>query len=362
MLLKGMIQTVTGPIASKQSGFTLPLEHLLADPTQNWTPPTEAYAREVFYASLSDETIALGRYYGMRSLAVGRLGKITDVIDEVGLFKQWGGGSIVDATGSAGGRDPVGLARIARATGINVIMTASPPPVNGADARGPEAEQVMAATIAREISTGVGETHVRAGLISNDNGDGRPADDPLTLRACGLAHLSTGAPIFVRPGPRDTDPLAVLAVLSELEVPHEAVTFAHMGRHSRHVVKGVVDSGCRIVLDGFGQGPRPVSHYTIDSELDTGVGMSEVARWPGDTEMLETIEWLASDGHANQILVSHNISSVDRYLKHGGHGYFYLLANVVPRMQAVGLGEALIDKLLVQNPAEALTFRAPVNG
>ncbi len=40
-LLEGMIQTVTGPIDSGLSGFTMPLEHLLADPTQHWTPPTD---------------------------------------------------------------------------------------------------------------------------------------------------------------------------------------------------------------------------------------------------------------------------------------------------------------------------------
>ena len=85
-------------------------------------PPAEAYAREVFYSELSAETIALARYYGVRSQAVGRLGNIADAIDEVDLFEQWGRGSIVDATGSAFARDPAGLARIARATDINVIM------------------------------------------------------------------------------------------------------------------------------------------------------------------------------------------------------------------------------------------------
>ena len=66
-------------------------------------------------------------------------------------------------------------------------------------------------------------------MISNDNGDVRPTSDPLGLRACGLAHLVTSAPMFIRPGPQDADPLAMLEVLSELGVSPGAVTFPIWG-------------------------------------------------------------------------------------------------------------------------------------
>ena len=360
-LLEGKIQTVTGPISTDHSEFTLPVEHLLADQTQNWNPPNEAHAREIFFSELSDETIAWGRYYGLRSLAVGRLGNVTDAIDEIDLFKQWGGGSLVDATGSAGGRDPVGLARIARATDINVIMTATPPINAGTDENGPEVERAMARTIAEEITTGINGTGIRAGVISNDRGDGRPTDDLVALRACALAQIATGAPIFISPGPRDTDPLAALEVLSEIGVDPEAITFAHMGGYSRRVVKSIVDSGCRIVFDGFGHGTQPASDYTFINGLDSDTSSGQMAGWPDDEAMLATIGWLASTGHGDRMLVSHNISSADRYMKHGGHGYHYLLANIAPRMRTIGLGESLIEQLLVQNPAEALKFRAAVD-
>jgi len=41
-LLEGSIQTVTGLISPQQTGFTLPVEHLLSDPTINWIPPADA--------------------------------------------------------------------------------------------------------------------------------------------------------------------------------------------------------------------------------------------------------------------------------------------------------------------------------
>jgi hypothetical protein len=47
------------------------------------------------------------------------------VIGEIMLFKQCGGQSLVGASNIGLGRDPVGLTRIARATGLNIIMGAS---------------------------------------------------------------------------------------------------------------------------------------------------------------------------------------------------------------------------------------------
>lgn len=350
-MLEGSIQTVTGLISPDETGFTLPVEHLLSDPTLNWTPPAEASAREIYFVELSNETIAYSRYYGLRSLAVGRLGKVGDAIDEVDLFKQWGGGSVVDATGSAGGRDPVGLMRIANATGINVVMTASAPASNGADAASLNTSHEMAESIIREITTGADGTQIKAGLISNDNGDCRSHTGLDTLQACALAHRSTGAPVFIDASANDDEPHTVLEALNELGVDLTAVTFLHMGSHPRSVVKAVVESGCKVALDDFGVGIQPASDYTDHDSTERRISSEE--------SMLSTLEWLASEDHSNQVLLSQNINSADRYTRHGGHGYFYLLANVVPRLKAMGFGEDMIEQLFVSNPADALKFRAP---
>ena len=50
---------------------------------------------------------------------------VETAIDEVNIYKQYGGGSPVDATSIGIKRDAAGLARISRATGVNIIMGAS---------------------------------------------------------------------------------------------------------------------------------------------------------------------------------------------------------------------------------------------
>jgi len=256
-LIKGSIQTVTGLVSPQKTGFTLPVEHLLSDQTINWAPPAEASAREIYFAELSNETIAHSRYYGLKSLSVDGLGKISDAIEEVDLFKQWGGRSVVDATGSAGGRDPVGLMRIANATGINVVMTASAPPSNGVDSESSKTSHEMAETIIKDITTGTDGTQIKAGLISNDSGDCQPQTDLETLQACALAHRSTGAPIFVDASANEDEPHTVLEALNELGVDLKAVTSVHMGSHPRSMLKVVVESGCKVTLEFWpGYPPR----------------------------------------------------------------------------------------------------------
>lgn len=351
-MLEGSIQTVTGLISPEDSGFTLPVEHLLSDPTINWTPPSEASAREIYFGEISNETIAYSRYYGLKSLGVGRLGNVNNAIDEVDLFKQWGGGSIVDATGSAGGRDPVGLMRIATATEINIVMTASASATNGVDSANPDENHNMTEAIIKEITTGADGTQIKAGVISNDNGDGKPQTDLETLQACALAHRSTGAPLFVDASGSNDEPHVVLEALSELGVDLEAVTFVHMGSHPRSVVKAVIESGSKISLNDFGKGIHPTSDYSHSDNA------SAERRISSDESMLSTLEWIASEGHENQVVASQNINSADRYTRHGGHGYFYTLANIVPRMKAMGFNEDMIEQLFVSNPADALRFRA----
>jgi len=120
------------------------------------------------------------------------------------------------------------------------------------------------------------------------------------------------------------------------------------------MLKVVVESGCKVTLDDFGQGIHPASDYTYSGNDNGNVER----RIDSEESMLSTLEWLASEGYGGQVLVSQNINSTDRYTRHGGHGYFYLLANVVPRMKAIGFDENMIEQLFVINPADALTFRS----
>ena len=71
---------------------------------------------------------------------------------------------------------------------------------------------------------------------------------------------------------------------------------------------------------------------------------------------MDDIGWISSEGYGHKVLVAHDISSKHRLETYGGHGYYYILGHIVPRMRARGLTEQAIDDILVNNPREALTF------
>ena len=96
--LTGKVQTVLGPIEPSKLGKTLTHEHILFDGT--WTGNLfESATDQAFYEKpVSQEILGIIRHRGKLNKENGRLNDIDDAIYEVGLFKQHGGGTLVDAT------------------------------------------------------------------------------------------------------------------------------------------------------------------------------------------------------------------------------------------------------------------------
>ena len=122
-VLTGKVQTVLGIIDADCLGVTLPHEHLLMERSLfRFTQPTAASERGLAQQPITLENLYWGRLHG--GLLLGRI-SLTDeqlAIKEALLYKWAGGDTIVDVTPSGLCRDPLGLARIARATGLNVVM------------------------------------------------------------------------------------------------------------------------------------------------------------------------------------------------------------------------------------------------
>ena len=123
--LVGKVQTVLGPIGPEALGVTMTHEHLLSSFEGVLEAPAEASRRTQFEAPLSMDL--LGQFYHGQAdnRSNFKLDDIPSIIEEVALYKQFGGSALVDATNIGLGRDPTGLARISRATGVHVIMGSS---------------------------------------------------------------------------------------------------------------------------------------------------------------------------------------------------------------------------------------------
>ncbi len=349
----GKVQTVLGVIEPERLGVTLTHEHLLADgsPINAPHPPAEVSGKQLYFETLSLENVGLIRYYAAPNLEDRRLLDIKTAIEEAMLYRQHGGDSLLDATPRGLGRDPVGLSVVARATGLNIVMGGSyytsrahPPDMDS------RSEDELVEEMVRDVMEGVDGTGIRCGILG-EVGCSWPltANERKVLRATGRAQRLTGAPITVHPGQGDERaPFEILEVLDDVGADIGRVIMGHIERtvFRKETFQRLAESGCYIEWDLFG---REDSFHALNLGIEL----------PGEGARIDRIAWLSSLGYADKVLISHDIGSKRHLVRYGGHGYFYILRNTVPRMWNHGFTEDAINRILVQNPRSVLTFSAP---
>ena len=344
--LTGLVQTVLGPVPPEDLGPTLTHEHLLIDLAWMSKPAVEASERLKRSQPVTLEDLGWVRYNSQRNRDDLELLDEETAISEALLFKRWGGETMVDATTIGIGRDPRALARIARATGLNIIMGTG----FYVDAVHPEgmdekSETDLSRQLVQEIRVGVDDTGVRAGIIG-ELGCSWPLtkNEDKVLRAGATAQGETGAPVLIHPGRNEAAPFQILDTLAEAGADLNRVIMGHVDRTvlNMHMIVDLARRGCYIEFDVFG---RETSYYPL-SDVDM----------PNDAQRIGFIKGLIEAGHASQIVIAQDICTKDRLVKYGGHGYHHILENIVPRMREAGISQDDIDSILVANPARILTF------
>ena len=343
--LKGMVQTVLGPVSPSELGPTMTHEHLLIDFLCMFNPPPEATARARAEEPITLENLGWVRYNSFSNRDNLLLGDEETAIEEASLYKRAGGGTIVDATTIGIGRDPLALARIARATGLNVVMGAG----YYVDAVHPEgmdtlAEPDIAAQIVADITQGVGDTGVRAGIIG-EIGCTWPltANERKVLRAAASAQRETGAAILIHPGRSEAAPREILDVLAESGADVGRTIMGHLDRTVANfdTLMDLASSGCYLEWDLFG---NESSYYPL----------SDISM-PSDAQRIDVIAKMVAEGYGERIVVAHDVCTKHRLVRYGGHGYGHIVENIVPRMRQ-RLSAQEVDAIVVQNPARILTI------
>ncbi len=162
----GKVMTVLGPIPSADMGQTLMHEHILNDCRCWWNEPKEPERRYLADSPVRIEILSELRQDPFVNLHNIALDDEPLAVEELGQFVAAGGRTVVDPTCRGIGRDPEALVRIARATGLNIVMGAG---YYLQSSHPPEVARLSADQIADEIEAeahaGVGGTGVRIGLI-----------------------------------------------------------------------------------------------------------------------------------------------------------------------------------------------------
>ncbi len=348
----GQAQTVLGLVDGAELGVTLPHEHLIMEHvTANFNEPADADGKAMAQKPVSLEILHWLQYHRAGNRDNMNLLDEPEAIDEALLFKKAGGGTIVDVTNIGIARNPQALARVSRATGLHIIMgaghylaTSHPADMSA------RTEDEITEEIVRDVTVGVDNTGIRAGLIG-EIGCSWPLldNEKKAMRAAARTQQLTGAPLNIHPGRKvNVAVLEILEILSDAGADLSRTVMSHIDIRVRdHDVRcKVAKTGCYLEYDCFGwSGPPPLSLYQ-DPEVDV----------PSDTQRIREIRQLIEEGYLNQILISHDVCHKNQRARYGGTGYDHISNFVIPMMRMKGMTDEQINTITVENPKRLLCF------
>ena len=310
------VMTVRGPIPADALGFTLPHEHtflnLAAFPTSATLSGLDAIIDPVRHTQI--------------------------LIDELALFKQLGGVSLVDLTNRNMGGDVQATRRLSEATGVNIIVGCGWYREAFMDEflyYKPTEE--LAEELIYEIEHGFGNTGIRPGIIGEigTNLLHLSAKEERCLRAMAKAQRRTGLALTTHL-PQGGVGLELLDIVQEHGVPGDRVIIGHADIYmdaAYHVA--LMKRGAYVEFDNIG------AHYDVPRQ---------------EPALVEHICLLIEAGYVKQILLSHDSCWRSRLAHWVGPGYVYLFRTFLSLMQARGISDEAIHIMTVENPKRVLAY------
>ncbi|WP_420709874.1 phosphotriesterase family protein [Streptomyces sp. NRRL B-1347] len=258
---------------------------------------------------------------------------------ELTAFGEAGGRSVVQWTPHGMGRRAAELPALSRATDLHIVAATGLHQAVHYDEDDLAALRTgdLAALFVRELTVGIADSGVRAGLIKVAGGfHSLDAHARWTMTAAAEAHHATGAPVAVHLelGTGAQDVLDLLC--ADLEVPPAKVILGHLNRFpDLEVHLRAAAAGAQLAFDG----PSRAHHAT-------------------DWRMPDAVRALADAGHGSQLLLGGDTTTSAARSVHGGPGLPHLLRGVRPRLERA-VGKDLVDRMLTANPARAFAVQWP---
>ncbi|MCC6179124.1 MAG: hypothetical protein IT305_27755 [Chloroflexi bacterium] len=344
----GKVMTVLGPMAPDELGPTLIHEHVLFD--------LSVYHHLRFgpgkQRPLPDEPLGIQHLSLLRhNVAALRDNTIMKDLDtaaaELLLYKELGGGTVVEVTSVGLVPEPAGLAELARRTGLNVVagtgyyIGSSHPASLAAKSVGQVAEELL-----RDFEEGFRGTDVRPGVLG-EIGTTEPLmpTERTVLEAVGQVQRQTGAAIVLHPDSahRTWEPIArTLDLLASSGAALDRVIISHCDDRlfKSYASYGKLAAlGPTLAFDTFGK----QTFYPARGR-----------QYPNDDTRVEIIAQLVADGLAGSVTLSHDVCYKTDLTRWGGDGFGHISRNILPRLRQQGVSDDAIRQMTVDNPRRLL--------
>ena len=307
------INTVTGTISPDDLGFTLMHEHVMVSASGLWDQ----------YPDL------LGPDREARAIASLKEAR-SECID-----------TMVDATTFDLGRKAELLSRVSKESGVNIINATGwwldvPRFLQGVS------PNQMAKEFVKDIEEGFRGTDIKAGILKCA-ADVENVTPPLEVmaRAVGRAHAETCLPIMVHSYPTGQVARQQIKILKEEGVDLTRVKIDHSNDTTDiEYLKWILDQGCYLGLDRYpGRLVSPhMRSVTLKKLIDAGY---EDRLCPSHDCICLAVLKEHPDG---------SMPEEHEFARHNQHAYLYIKRQVIPDLKEMGVADATIETLFVDNP------------
>lgn len=317
-----VIRTVCGDIAPNELGVTAMHEHLYCD---------QRLCRS--------ELDFPGTYAKMV------LQDPDTIVAELADFYAAGGRAIAEMTSSGWGRDVAVLKEISERSGVHVIAISGFYVEDCLPAFVDETtEDELEELVVEEVATGADGTEIRTGLLKS--GVSRPVIEGLEAKCA--------------------------RVVARVQKRTDLAITTHTSASSRYEVEGG-NLGMQH-LDLFeSEGVDParviIGHTDANVDIRQLVAVAErgayvqfdligKVHWLLDETRVELLCRLVEKGYRDHLLLSSDRCRDIELKVQGGPGYDHVLCDFVPRLRKAGFDDALLHRILVENPARVLAFES----
>ena len=347
----GQAMTVLGAIAPEDLGITLMHEHVYSDIRRLFEPKGDATREDIAWWSqkLTLENLHVAREAGPIADNYVLDDEVV-AIEELKELKVRGGGTLVDLTPIGVGRDPLALRRVAEATGLNIVMGTGwyREMYHPSDFSQRSIEE-LADEMIRDLTVGVADTKVRAGIIGeigihvNDPDGGVPTGEIKCLRAAATAARSSGAAVSIHMFGGRRARLQVVDILKEEGIDLSRVVLCH---------SDLIADDTDLLIEQLEQG--------VYVEFDL-LGRVEAVPVPSRSAAVpDAILKLSAIGWTEKLLLSQDFC-MKWHLKHwGGVGRSWLLTRFLPYLSSIGVTGEQLETIMVKNPRTLLTLAKPL--
>ena len=313
--MAALVNTVTGPVAGEDLGFTLVHEHVVCG--------------------------SAGVASGWPALFGGRDALVERAVEVLRRAVVDGVTTIVDATPFDLGRDVTLLAECSRRSGMRIIASSghwlvpSPTFTNRTTAQ-------LAQLFITELTTGADGTTIPAGMIKVASEERIEPFDRKVLEAAAIAHRETGAAILTHAAARSRIGEAQAAVFEELGVDPGRVIIGHSDDTTDiGYITGLADRGYLVGMDRIPCGALP--EYGAQRIPDR----------------LRMIAELVARGYAGSLALSHDdpiwaplLTDEDqrRHLEANPDVISFIPRVALPELRRLGVDDAAIRQMTVDVP------------